>query len=81
MANLLYAQSEKINWISWEQAQEQLKTNKKKIFVDVVTDRCHWCKQMDNTTFLNSKIIKYINSQLLRNKIQCSAISNYTIQR
>lgn len=62
MANLLYAQSEKINWISWEQAQEQLKTNKKKIFVDVVTDRCHWCKQMDNTTFLNSKIIKYINS-------------------
>ena len=62
MANLLYAQSEKINWISWEQAQEQLKTHKKKIFVDVVTDRCHWCKQMDNTTFLNSKIIKYINT-------------------
>lgn len=62
MANLLYAQSERINWVSWEQAQDQMKTQKRKIIVDIITDRCMWCKQMDNTTFQDAKLVKYINT-------------------
>lgn len=62
MANLLYTQSERINWVSWEQAQDQMKTQKRKIIVDIITDRCMWCKQMDNTTFQDAKLVKYINT-------------------
>ena len=62
MANLLYAQSERINWVSWEQAQDQMKTQKRKISVEIITDRCMWCKQMDNTTFQDAKLVKYINT-------------------
>ena len=62
MANLLYAQSERINWVSWEQAQDQMKTQTRKIIVDIITDRCMWCKQMDNTTFQDAKLVKYINT-------------------
>jgi len=51
----------KINWMTWQQAQEAQKKNPKKIFVDVYTEWCGWCKRMDATTFSNAEIISYMN--------------------
>ncbi len=51
----------KINWLSWEEAIELSKKEKKKIFVDVYTDWCGWCKRMDATTFQEKHIAEYIN--------------------
>lgn len=51
----------KINWMTWEQAQAAQKKNPKKIFVDVYTDWCGWCKKMDATTFSHPEIIRYVN--------------------
>ena len=50
-----------INWMSWEEAIEKLKTEERKIFVDVYTEWCSWCKKMDRETFANPYIIKYLN--------------------
>jgi len=46
---------EKINWMSWEEAVEKSKTEQRKIFVDIYTDWCTWCKRMDKgiTMLLN----------------------------
>lgn len=52
---------EKINWLSWEEAVELNKTNPKKLFVDVYTDWCGWCKRMDKSTFSDPEIVKYMN--------------------
>lgn len=50
-----------INWLTLEQAIEKSKTEKRKIFVDVYTTWCGWCKHMDSTTFVNGAIAKYLN--------------------
>ena len=50
-----------VNWMSLEQALEKSKTEKRKIFVDMYTDWCGWCKHMDSTTFVSAPVAKYLN--------------------
>jgi thioredoxin-related protein len=50
-----------VHWMSLEQALEKSKLEKRKIFVDVYTDWCGWCKHMDSTTFLNPAVASYLN--------------------
>lgn len=51
----------KIKWLTWEQAMEKSQQNKKKIMVFIHTDWCGWCKRMDETTFDQDYLVKYIN--------------------
>jgi thioredoxin-related protein len=50
-----------VNWMTLEQALEKSKTEKRKIFVDMYTDWCGWCKHMDSTTFVHPAVAKYLN--------------------
>lgn len=50
-----------INWMTLEQAIEKSKTDKRKIFVDIYTPWCGWCKHMDSTTFVSGAVAKYLN--------------------
>lgn len=50
-----------VNWMTWEEAVEKSKTQKKKIFVDVFTDWCGWCKVMDRNTFPDTEVAKILN--------------------
>jgi thioredoxin-related protein len=56
-----------VNWLTWDQAIKQLEADKaagkkgKKIFVDVYTDWCGWCKKMEKETFQQPKIAQYLN--------------------
>lgn len=52
-----------INWISWDK-MISIRTKdsvKKKIFIDMYTGWCGWCKRMDGTTFKDANIVKYMN--------------------
>lgn len=60
-ASLKPAERGVINWMSLEQALEKSKTEKKKIFVDLYTEWCGWCKHMDSTTFVDARVAKYLN--------------------
>ena len=55
-------QAQEVNWISWEEAAEKVANDKnpKKIFVDVYTDWCGWCKKMDKDTFQNPEVAAYM---------------------
>ena len=59
---VLTANSQEIKWMTWEEASKALEKEPRKIFVDVYTDWCGWCKKMDATTFKDSTIIEELNS-------------------
>lgn len=54
-------QAKEINWMTWEEAIAASKEEPKKIFVDVYTHWCGWCKKMDKSTFMDDKIIDELN--------------------
>ncbi|MFO7998016.1 MAG: DUF255 domain-containing protein [Bacteroidales bacterium] len=55
------AQEDQINWLTIEEAEALSRANPKKIFVDVYTDWCSWCRRMSSTTYTHPVIIRYIN--------------------
>ena len=52
-----------IKWVTFEEAVKLQKKNKKKIYIDVYTNWCGWCKVMDRETFSNKYIIDYMNDK------------------
>jgi len=50
-----------IKWMSFEEAVEKSKIEKRKIFIDVFTDWCGWCKVMDKNTFPDPEIARILN--------------------
>ncbi len=50
-----------VKWMTFEQAVERSKTEKRKIFIDVYTDWCGWCKVMDKNTFSEAEVAKILN--------------------
>ena len=56
------ALEDKIQWMTWDEAVKANEKNKKKFFIDFYTDWCGWCKRMDNTTFADPAVAKYMNA-------------------
>ena len=54
-------EAQTVQWMTFEEAVEASKTEKRKIFIDVYTDWCGWCKVMDKNTFNHPEIAKYLN--------------------
>ncbi|MBS1681786.1 MAG: DUF255 domain-containing protein [Bacteroidetes bacterium] len=52
-----------VKWYTFEEAVEKSKTEKRKIFIDVYTDWCGWCKVMDKQTFPDPEIAKLLNEK------------------
>ena len=60
-----------IHWLSFEQAVElqAQESNSKKIFIDVYTDWCGWCKKMDKNTFQNPEVAAYMKQHFYMVKL------------
>ena len=52
-----------VKWMTFEEALEKSKTEKRKIFIDVYTDWCGWCKVMDKNTFSEAHVAKILNEE------------------
>ena len=54
--------AQKVQWLSWDDAVALSKSeaSPKKVFVDVYTDWCGWCKKMDKDTFQNPEVAQYM---------------------
>ena len=76
LSNIVFSQSEKINWIEAEMLEKNQKEEKKKIIIDLYTDWCGWCKIMDKTTFSDKEIINKINSKFYPIKINAESKEN-----
>ncbi len=55
--------AQEINWMTIEEAEAAVKKKPKKIFIDVYTEWCGYCKKMDKTTFKDKDMIEYLNKE------------------
>jgi thioredoxin-related protein len=52
-----------INWISIAEFNELYPKNPKPVLIDIYTDWCGWCKEMDRKTYKNEKLAQYVNEK------------------
>ncbi len=52
-----------VQWLTWDEAVTRSKTEKRKIFIDVYTDWCGWCKVMDKNTFSEPNVARILNEE------------------
>ena len=60
---------EELKWYTIEEVEKLSAENPRKIFIDVYTDWCGWCKRMDATTFKDPRIIKILNEDFYAVKL------------
>lgn len=63
------ATSQEVNWMTWEEAAKAIEKQPRKVFVDVYTNWCGWCKKMDATTFKDPTIVEELNSKFYAVKL------------
>ena len=50
-----------VRWMTWDEAMAAQRDEPRKIFVDVFTEWCGWCKRMDATTFSDRRVAPLLN--------------------
>jgi len=79
------AQSQKpaesaVKWYTFEEAIKLNEKTPKKIFIDVYTDWCSWCKVMDQKTFSNPEVAAYLNKYYYPVKFNAESSAPITFQ-
>lgn len=69
-----------VKWMTFEEAVEKSKTEKRKIFIDVYTDWCGWCKVMDKNTFTDPQIARMLNEQFYPVKFDAEQTADITFR-
>lgn len=65
--------SDKIEWMDYNEALALSKYKPKKIFIDVYTNWCGWCKRMDATSFKDARIVQYVNAHYYAVKLNAES--------
>lgn len=58
-----------IHWMNITEVEAALKKKPKRVFVDVYTHWCGWCKVMDKKTFSNKELAQYMNENFYALKL------------
>lgn len=61
--------ADEVKWMTLDEVQAAMKKKPKKVWVDVYTGWCGWCKVMDQKTFSNPNVIKYVNDNFYMVKV------------
>src|SRR5687767_5013590 len=69
----------KINWLTLEEAAAKTQQEPRKIFIDVYTDWCGWCRKMDQSTFSDPGIADYVNKNFYAVKLDAESKKPITI--
>lgn len=62
-SNTIKSQNKDVNWLTIEEAVNKLEDDPRKIFVDIYTDWCGFCRRMNNNTFSHPVIIEILNNK------------------
>lgn len=61
LLSVFYTHGQSVQWTSFENLNDSLKTGKKSLLVFIYTDWCKYCKIQENTTFRDSNLIRRLN--------------------
>ncbi len=78
LVSLSVSSQNKVEWLSWDDAISQHKQNPKKLYIDIYTEWCGWCKKMDKSTFTDPGIVELLNTEYY--PIKFDAEQSQTIQ-
>lgn len=51
----------RIEWKTIGEVEQLMKSSPRKVYIDIYTDWCGWCKVMERKTFTNPSVIDYMN--------------------
>ncbi len=80
LAASLSAAQERVKWMDIDDALRLAEQENKKIFIDLYTDWCSWCKKMDANTFQKPDIASYINEHFIPVKFNAEQKSEISYQ-
>ncbi len=52
-----------VKWFTIEEVQQLTKKEPRKVYIDMYTDWCKWCKVMEQNTFTDARVIKMLNTK------------------
>ena len=61
--------SAQIEWMTWTEAVAAQQKQPKKMLIDVYTDWCGWCKQMDKITFADQEVGRLVGQDFYAVKL------------
>jgi thioredoxin-related protein len=69
---------EKTTWYGFDDGMKEAKRTNKKVFVDVYTDWCGWCKKMDKEVFAHAKVAPYLSEQYVLIRLNAEGAGRVT---
>lgn len=60
-----FSSSAEILWLSYDDGISKAEMEPKKVLISFYSDRCEYCKIMDEETFRDSAIVSYINKNFI----------------
>ncbi|MCZ2101193.1 MAG: DUF255 domain-containing protein [Chitinophagales bacterium] len=63
----------KIKWASWDAVDEYIQKGDKKFMIYICYGGCKWCRQMEDSTFSDSKIAQFVNSNFIPLRLNASS--------
>ncbi|MDR0738158.1 MAG: DUF255 domain-containing protein [Prevotellaceae bacterium] len=69
-----------VKWFTIEEAEKLVAKEPRKLFIDVYTDWCGWCKRMDANTFQVEDVAAYLNAYFYPVKLDAEGKKPITIR-
>ena len=64
--------------MTWDEVQVAMKKQPKKVWVDVYTDWCGWCKKMDKEVYTHEGVVKVLNKEFVAIKLNAESNAKLT---
>ena len=71
---------EGVAWIPFGEMERIIKGKPKKVFVDIYTDWCGWCKVMDKKTFTDARVMEHLREGFYAVKFNAESRKSITFK-